>query len=43
LPAEQSAPLRERVRELAREHAVCDRRRVRLEPPPDPEQLALAI
>ncbi len=43
LPAETTAPVRERVRELAREHGVRDRRRVRLEPPPDPEQLALVI
>jgi DNA repair photolyase len=43
LPAEHTAPVRERVRELARDHDVSDRRRVRLQPPPDPEQLALAI
>ena len=43
LSAEQSAPVRERVRALAREHGVRDQRRVRLEPPPGPEQLALAI
>ncbi len=43
LPAETTAPVRERVRELAREHGVRDRRRVRLEPPPDPEQLAIVI
>jgi len=43
LPAETTNPVRERVRELAREHSVRDRRRVRLAPPPDPEQLALAI
>src|SRR6059058_1179624 len=43
LPAEKTKPLRERVRELARTHGVRDRRRVRLEPPDDPEQLSLAV
>jgi DNA repair photolyase len=38
-----SQPLREAVRELARKHGVRDRRRVRLEPPADPEQLRLAV
>jgi len=35
--------LTEQVRELARAHGVRDRRRVRLEPPDDPEQLSLAV
>ena len=36
-PAEAEAePVRSEVRELAREHGVRDRRRVRLEPPPEP-------
>jgi DNA repair photolyase len=43
LPAERTAPVRRRVRELAREHGVRDRRRVRLEPAPEPEQLVLAM
>ncbi|HET7567019.1 MAG TPA: radical SAM protein [Gaiellaceae bacterium] len=43
LPAERTAPVRQRVRELAREHGVRDRRRVRLEPAPEPEQLVLAM
>jgi DNA repair photolyase len=43
LPAAEAAPARERVRELARAHGVRDRRRVRLEPPADPEQLQLAL
>jgi len=38
-----SQPLRDRVRELTRAHGVRDRRRVRLEPPADPEQLSLAV
>jgi len=43
LPAEETNPVRERVRELVRAHGVRDRRRVRLEPPPEPEQLRLAV
>jgi DNA repair photolyase len=43
LPAETTSPVRERVRELARTHGIRDRRRVRLEPPADPEQLLLAV
>ncbi len=37
----ESAPVRDTVRQLAREHGIRDRRRVRLEPPPEPEQLEL--
>jgi DNA repair photolyase len=40
LPRGESDPVRERVRLLAREHRVLDRRRVRLEPP---QQLELAM
>jgi DNA repair photolyase len=36
-----TAPIRAHVNELARTHGVYDRRRVRLEPPPEPEQLPL--
>jgi len=36
-----AAPARTHVRELAREHGIRDRRRVRLSPPPAPEQLTL--
>ncbi|HLX19832.1 MAG TPA: radical SAM protein [Gaiellaceae bacterium] len=43
LPAAETGPVRERVRELAREHGIRDRRRVRLEPPPPAEQLSLAV
>jgi DNA repair photolyase len=43
LPAETTNPVRDQVRELARAHGVRDRRRVRLEPPADPEQLTLAV
>jgi len=37
----ETAPVREAVRKLAREHGIRDRRRVRLAPPPEPEQLDL--
>jgi DNA repair photolyase len=43
LPAERTNPVREQVRELARRHGVRDRRRVRLQPPADPEQLSLVV
>jgi DNA repair photolyase len=43
LPAERTSPVREQVRDLAREHGIRDRRRVRLQPPADPEQLSLAV
>jgi DNA repair photolyase len=43
LPAEETRPVKERVRELARTHGVRDRRRVKLRPPDDPEQLQLAV
>ena len=36
-------PVRAQVRELTRAHGIRDRRRVKLEPPPDPEQLQLAV
>src|SRR5438034_4016214 len=41
LPQEESVPVRDTVRRLAREHGIRDRRRVRLEPAPEPEQLTL--
>src|SRR5438270_6339962 len=41
LPRSESAPVRDTVRGLAREHGVRDRRRVRLAPPPEPKQLDL--
>jgi DNA repair photolyase len=42
LPRREGDPVRERVRTLARNHAVRDRRRVRLTPPPAAEQLQIA-
>jgi DNA repair photolyase len=41
LRAGAAAPVRGEVRELARRHGICDRRRLKLEPPAEPEQLSL--
>jgi DNA repair photolyase len=41
LPRAESAPVRDEVHRLAREHGIGDRRRVRLAPPAEPEQLLL--
>jgi DNA repair photolyase len=43
LPADEARPAREQVAALAVEHGIRDRRRIRLEPPPDAEQLKLAV
>jgi DNA repair photolyase len=43
LPGSETKPVRAEVARLAREHDVRDRRKVRLEPPAEPEQLALAV
>ncbi len=43
LSKERSEPVRARVRELTRLHGIRDRRRIRLEPPEEPEQLQLAV
>jgi DNA repair photolyase len=43
LAAAETRPVRERVAALAHEHGIRDRRRVRLEPPPEPQQLELAV
>ncbi len=42
LPRRETEPVRERVRALARSHGVRDRRRVRLEPAAQGEQLQIA-
>jgi len=39
----ETAPVRDAVRALAVEHAIRDRRRVKLAPPPRPEQLVLLL
>ena len=41
LPRRDADPVRERVRALAREHGVRDRRRVRIKPAMPPQQLSL--
>jgi DNA repair photolyase len=43
LAKSDSEPVRERVRALTREYGIRDRRRLRLVPPPEPEQLKLAV
>jgi DNA repair photolyase len=43
LPKAQAEPVRHLVADLRRKHGIRDRRRVRLEPAPSTEQLALAI
>ena len=43
LGAEDTKPVRSAVAELAREHGIRDRRHVKLAPPPEPEQLSLAV
>jgi DNA repair photolyase len=43
LPAAETKPVREHVRELARTHGIRDRRRIKLVPPAAPEQLQLGI
>src|SRR6476619_1698855 len=43
LGAEERNPLRAEVSKLAREHGIRDRRKVRLGPPPEPEQLSLTV
>jgi DNA repair photolyase len=43
LGAEDTKPVRSAVAELAQEHGIRDRRKVKLRPPPEPEQLSLAV
>ena len=43
LPKIETEPARARVRELTRAHGIRDRRRVKLAPPPEPEQLQLVV
>jgi DNA repair photolyase len=43
LGCDEAKPIRAQVAELARKHGIRDRRRVRLAPDPEPEQLALAL
>jgi DNA repair photolyase len=41
LPAAETTPVRERVRELTRTHGICDRRPEPISPPPVAQQLSL--
>jgi DNA repair photolyase len=43
LGADLTKPLRNEVSKLAREYGIRDRRRTKLAPPPEPEQLSLAV
>jgi DNA repair photolyase len=43
LGAELMKPVREQVSRLAREYDIADRRKIRPAPPPEPEQLSLAV
>jgi DNA repair photolyase len=43
LGAELMKPLREQVSRLAREYGIKDRRKIKLGPPPEPEQLTLTV
>jgi DNA repair photolyase len=43
LGAEERNPLRDQVSKLAREYGIRDRRKVRLTPPPEPEQLSMSL
>src|ERR671935_1610096 len=43
LGADLMKPLKNEVSRLAREYEIRDRRRVKLEPPPEPEQLSLTV
>ncbi len=43
LGADVARPVKQKVAELARKHDIWDRRRVKLEPPQEPEQLSLAV
>jgi DNA repair photolyase len=43
LGADVMKPVREEVSRLAREYGIRDRRRLKLAPPPEPEQLSLAV
>jgi DNA repair photolyase len=43
LPAAEMQPVKDQVRALARKHGVRDRRKLKLAPPPEPEQLQLAV
>ena len=43
LPAEETNPVRDRVRELARVHGIRDRRRITIRPDSGPRQMSLEV
>jgi DNA repair photolyase len=43
LPAGEAEPVRKHVADLRKQYGIADRRRVRVSPPPEPEQLALVV
>jgi DNA repair photolyase len=43
LPKDETEPIRRTVRELVQQHDLRDRRAIRLEPPPEPEQLTFPL
>ena len=43
LSAKETKPLRTEVSSLAQEYGILDRRKLRLAPPPEPEQLSLTV
>jgi DNA repair photolyase len=43
LPAPETAPVRRRISDLKARHGIGDRREQPLEPPPEPQQLALGL
>ncbi len=43
LPAAEADPVRSQVAALRKRYGIADRRAMRLSPPPEPEQLALAV
>jgi hypothetical protein len=43
LPPRATAPIKEQVAQLRARLGIADRRRVKLEPPPEPEQLRLVM
>jgi DNA repair photolyase len=43
LGAEERNPLRDQVASLAREYGIRDRRKLKLAPPPEPEQLSMTV
>jgi hypothetical protein len=43
LPGRDANAIRNTIMRLKEQHGIADRRRIKLEPPPEPEQTQLAI